>query len=269
MTDVVTLNGGLAQLVEQRNHNPQVTGSSPVAAIFIINVHFRNIYMSVSMISIKGSSQLPGPGADEVTKENSTALEQVLMVLAKSDDRVAIGAQKTAQQLEQFRKQLEQFMKQMKERFTKLSEENCNLRVQLIASDSRQREFEVLHRAEIEAITHNLSSAETSVVTMRQEMVASARSADARVAAAVAAQIEAVKTATQAADARVAAAIQTGDRRIDAARSAVQQVADSMRASDLRYAQATPTLSYGPQAISRNGSHYTRQLQSTIDNCIK
>ncbi|MCX7120161.1 MAG: hypothetical protein NTZ67_00020 [Gammaproteobacteria bacterium] len=240
--------------------------------------------MSMSMISIRGSSQLPGIGDDEVTEENSTALEQVLMVLAKSDDRVAIGAQKTAQQLEQF-------MKQMKERFTKLSEENCKLRVQLIASDSRQRELEVLHKAEIQAITDKVSSAETSVETMRQEMVASARSADARVAATVAAQIEAVKTATQAADARVAAAIQTGDARvaaaiqtgdarvaaaiqtgdarIDAARSAVQQVADNMRAIDEWYAQAPPTLSYGSQAISSNGSYYTRQLQSAIDNCIK
>jgi septal ring factor EnvC (AmiA/AmiB activator) len=143
--------------------------------------------MSMSMIPIQGFSQLVLTGTVEAAKENSTALEQVLTVLAESDDRVAIGAQKTAQQFEQF-------MKQMQERFTILSEENCKLREQLIASNSRQRELEVLHRTEIQAITDKVSSAETSVETMRQEMAASARSAEARVAAAVAAQIEAVKT---------------------------------------------------------------------------
>ena len=227
--------------------------------------------MSMSMIPIQGFSQLVLTGTVEAAEENSTALEQVLTVLAESDDRVAIGAQKTAQQFEQF-------MKQMQERFTILSEENCKLREQLIASDSRQRELEVLHRAEIEAITHNLSSAETSVVTMRQEMVASARSADARVAAAVAAQTEAVKTATQAGDARVEAAIQTGDTRVAAAiqtgdtrvvgaRSALQQVVEGMKRVDAYFVNQSANM-YSGQTVADNIRFYTVQLQSTITYCV-
>ena len=216
--------------------------------------------MSMSMIPIQGFSQLVLTGTVEAAEENSTALEQVLTVLAESDDRVAIGAQKTAQQFEQF-------MKQMQERFTILSEENCKLREQLIASDSRQRELEVLHRAEIQAITDKVSSAETSVETMRQEMVASARSADARVAAAVAAQTEAVKTATQAGDARVEAAIQTGDTRVVGARSALQQVVEGMKRVDAYFVNQSANM-YSGQTVADNIRYYTVQLQSTITNCV-
>ncbi len=227
--------------------------------------------MSMSMISIKGPSQLAGTGAREVAEENSTALEQVLTVLSESEDRVAIGAQKTEQQFEQF-------MKQMQERFSILSEENCKLRKQLIASDSRQRELEVLHKAEIQAITDKVSSAETSVEMMRQEMVASARSADARVAAAVAAQIEAVKTATQAGDARFEAAIQTGDTRVAAAiqagdtrvvgaRSALQQVVEGMKRVDAYFVNQSANM-YSGQTVADNIRFYTVQLQSTITYCV-
>ena len=227
--------------------------------------------MSMSMIPIQGPSQLVGTGTVEAAEKNSTALEQVLTVLSESDDRVAIGAQKTAQQFEQF-------MKQMQERFTILSEENCKLRKQLIASDSRQRELEVLHKAEIQAITDKVSSAETSVEMMRQEMVASARSADARVAAAVAAQIEAVKTATQAGDARFEAAIQTGDTRVAAAiqagdtrvvgaRSALQQVVEGMKRVDAYFVNQSANM-YSGQTVADNIRFYTVQLQSTITYCV-
>ena len=214
----------------------------------------------MSMISIQGFSQLVPSGAVAVAEESSAALEQVLTVLAESDDRVAIGAQKTAQQFEQF-------MAQMQKRFAMLSEENCKLREQLIASDSRQRELEVLHRTEIQALTDKVSSGETAVETMRQEMVASARSADARVAAAVIAQAEAVKTVAQAGDARVATAIQTGDTRVAGARSALQQVVECMKRTDAYFVNQSADM-YSGQTIAGWTSHNTRQLQSTITNCV-
>ena len=236
----------------------------------------------MSMISIQGFSQLVPSGAVAVAEESSAALEQVLTVLAESDDRVAIGAQKTAQQFEQF-------MAQMQKRFAMLSEENCKLREQLIASDSRQRELEVLHRTEIQALTDKVSSGETAVETMRQEMVASARSADARVAAAVIAQAEAVKTVAQAGDARVATAIQTGDTRVATAiqtgdtrvataiqtgdtrvagaRSALQQVVECMKRTDAYFVNQSADM-YSGQTIAGWTSHNTRQLQSTITNCV-
>ena len=214
----------------------------------------------MSMISIQVFSQLVPSGAVAVAEESSAALEQVLTVLAESDDRVAIGAQKTAQQFEQF-------MAQMQKRFAMLSEENCKLREQLIASDSRQRELEVLHRTEIQALTDKVSSGETAVETMRQEMVASARSADARVAAAVIAQAEAVKTVAQAGDARVATAIQTGDTRVAGARSALQQVVECMKRTDAYFVNQSADM-YSGQTIAGWTSHNTRQLQSTITNCV-
>ena len=214
----------------------------------------------MSMISIQGFSQLVPSGAVAVAEESSAALEQVLTVLAESDDRVAIGAQKTAQQFEQF-------MAQMQKRFAMLSEENCKLREQLIASDSRQRELEVLHRTEIQALTDKVSSGETAVESMRQEMVASARSADARVAAAVIAQAEAVKTVAQAGDARVATAIQTGDTRVAGARSALQQVVECMKRTDAYFVNQSADM-YSGQTIAGWTSHNTRQLQSTITNCV-
>jgi len=95
----------------------------------------------------------------------------------------------------------------MEERFAALFKEKQVLREQVEQLESRQREIEVLHQAEIAALKKQVATSDQAAETAQNEMKAVAAKAEERVAAAMAAQVQAVSIAIQAGDARVEAAV--------------------------------------------------------------
>jgi flagellar biosynthesis chaperone FliJ len=127
------------------------------------------------------------------------ALGDLFDVLNASENRLVVEGQRTQESAQLI-------FAQMQHGFAALAKENDHLRTQLIASEGRQREVEVIHKAEVKALKDEVLAAQESVKTVRKEMLQVSQKANSNVAAALAAQKVAVQTAIQTGDARVASA---------------------------------------------------------------
>ena len=149
----------------------------------------------MSMVTISAETRVMDPAALE-------AVAHLFEVVEFSENRIIEENQKT-------QVVVQQAFGQMQGHLSTLSEENQKLRVELTAEQTRQRETEHLHLAELKALREQLAAAQSEVATVRQDMSKTMHKADERVAAALKSKDEAVRIALLAADARAAALQQT------------------------------------------------------------
>ena len=145
----------------------------------------------MSMVITSAETRVMDPAALE-------AVSHLFEVVEFSENRIVDESQKT-------QAVVQQAFGQMQGHLSTLSEENHKLRVELTAEQTRQRETEQLHLAELKALREQLAAAQSEVAMVRQDMSKTVRKANEAVSVALQDKTKAVELATKAADERVAA----------------------------------------------------------------
>jgi hypothetical protein len=176
------------------------------------------------------------------------ALGDLFDVLNASENRLVVEGQRTQESAQLI-------IAQMQHGFAALAKENDHLRTQLIASEGRQREVEVIHKAEVKALKDEVLAAQESVKTVRKEMLQVSQKADSNVAAALAAQKIAVEAMARVADARVASALTTQQAAVHAA----------IQAGDARVVEANANAAWRRLGVRNHLLSSQTQFQNSSD----
>lgn len=117
--------------------------------------------------------------------------EELLSFLTLTEKRSVAEAEKTHGFFQEYQKEMES-------RFAQVFEENRELSLALGSAISREREIDLVHKAEIEALRGQVVALEETVANMRIEMVDTAKRAEERVTATIQSQEAALKIAINA-----------------------------------------------------------------------